>query len=106
MAQEPSTISSVEDIRQQIAHTRADMSRTIDAIQDRLRPSQLMSRTKDTVKDATVGRVKKLAEDNNTGFYALIGMAAMVLIVAAVKRSRHRRQQNVRSMGSVRAGLD
>jgi ElaB/YqjD/DUF883 family membrane-anchored ribosome-binding protein len=38
------------------------MSETIGAILDRLRPSNLVSQAKDTVRDATVGKVKQMAE--------------------------------------------
>lgn len=47
-------------IRAEIEHTRAEMSETIGAIQDRLSPQRLMNDAKETVRDATVGKVKTM----------------------------------------------
>jgi len=54
------------DIRGEIDQTRAEMRETIDAIQDRLHPANVASRAAESVRDATVGRVKELA-GNLTG---------------------------------------
>jgi ElaB/YqjD/DUF883 family membrane-anchored ribosome-binding protein len=43
-----------------MAQTRAEMSETIDAIQAKLSPQHLMQEAKDTVRDATVGKVKDM----------------------------------------------
>ena len=58
--EEPGTRRTSE-IRSDIERTRADMTETIDAIQDRLKPANLASQAKDTVRDATVGKVKQMA---------------------------------------------
>ena len=50
-----------DEIRPQIEQTRSQMSHTIDAIQARLSPGRLVTDAKQTVKDATVGRAKRLA---------------------------------------------
>jgi hypothetical protein len=50
-----------EQIRSQIEQTRAGMSQTIDAIQARLGPARVATEAAETVKEATVGRVKNLA---------------------------------------------
>ena len=60
--EEPPAERRTAEIRSDIEQTRADMSETIDAIQDRLRPANLVSQAKDTVRDATVGKVKQMAE--------------------------------------------
>jgi ElaB/YqjD/DUF883 family membrane-anchored ribosome-binding protein len=49
-----------EQIRQDIQQTRAEMAATIDAIQDRLSPQHVMEQAKDTVREATVGKVKDM----------------------------------------------
>jgi ElaB/YqjD/DUF883 family membrane-anchored ribosome-binding protein len=57
-------MSDAEDtarIRSEIARTREDMSETIDAIQDKLSPRNLASQARQTMKEATVGRVKQAA---------------------------------------------
>ena len=50
------------EIRSEIEQTRADMSETIDAIQEKLRPANIVSQAKDTVRDATVGKVKAMTQ--------------------------------------------
>jgi hypothetical protein len=52
-----------EEIRSDIEQTRAELSETVDAIQDRLRPANLVSQARDTVREATVGKVKQMAEN-------------------------------------------
>jgi ElaB/YqjD/DUF883 family membrane-anchored ribosome-binding protein len=44
-------------IRAEIVETRAEMSETIDAIQEKLSPQRLMDDAKQNVRDATVGKV-------------------------------------------------
>jgi ElaB/YqjD/DUF883 family membrane-anchored ribosome-binding protein len=44
-------------IRAEIVETRAEMSETIDAIQEKLSPQRLMDEAKQSVRDATVGKV-------------------------------------------------
>ena len=46
-------------IRGDIEDTRANMSSTIDAIQEKLSPQRLTEQAKDAVRDATVGRGAK-----------------------------------------------
>jgi ElaB/YqjD/DUF883 family membrane-anchored ribosome-binding protein len=55
------------EIRSEIEHTRAEMTETIDAIQDRLRPSSIVTRAKDSVREATVGRVRQLTHRHDDG---------------------------------------
>jgi len=45
--------------RAEIERTRADMSETVDAIQERLSPENLKEQAKDRVKEATVGRAQE-----------------------------------------------
>jgi ElaB/YqjD/DUF883 family membrane-anchored ribosome-binding protein len=49
-----------EQIRARMEQTRAEMTETIDAIQDRLNPRHIMEQAKDSVRDATMGRVKDM----------------------------------------------
>jgi ElaB/YqjD/DUF883 family membrane-anchored ribosome-binding protein len=49
------------DIRADIQQTRDELSETIDAIQERLRPRNLVAQAGETVKEATVGKVKEMA---------------------------------------------
>ena len=52
-AEAAQTSQDPEEIRAQIEQTRAEMSETIDAIQERLSPSYIKDQAIDTVKDAT-----------------------------------------------------
>ncbi|MCU1386302.1 MAG: hypothetical protein JWL71_4999 [Acidobacteria bacterium] len=56
---------SPDAIRQDIEQTRAQMSGTIDEIQERLNPKRLMDEAKETVREATVGKVNSMM--NNAG---------------------------------------
>ncbi|MDQ4128583.1 MAG: DUF3618 domain-containing protein [Actinomycetota bacterium] len=52
-------VDEVEATRVEIERTRADMSETVDAIQERLSPQNLKEQAKDRVKEATVGRARE-----------------------------------------------
>jgi len=51
-----------EQLRADIEDTRAEMSQTIDAIQERLSPEHLMGQVKETVREATIGKVERVME--------------------------------------------
>ena len=51
------------EIRSDIDRTRDQMSGTIDAIQDRLSPRNVVSRAAEGVREATVGRVRDMAHN-------------------------------------------
>ena len=52
-------VDEVEATRAEIERTRADMSETVDAIQERLSPQNLKEQAKDRVKEAAVGRARE-----------------------------------------------
>jgi len=52
-------VEEVEVTRVEIERTRAGMSETVDAIQERLSPENLKEQAKDRVKEATVGRARE-----------------------------------------------
>jgi Protein of unknown function (DUF3618) len=66
LAKARSSATSTEQLRAQIEATRAEMSHTIDAIQARLSPSNLMAQAKATVREAAIGRAKHLARRART----------------------------------------
>ena len=51
-----------EQIRAEIEDTRAEMSQTINEIQERLSPEHLMGQVKETVREATIGKVESVME--------------------------------------------
>jgi ElaB/YqjD/DUF883 family membrane-anchored ribosome-binding protein len=57
---DPAEPGATQEIREQIERTREDMGRTIDELQERLSPEHVMQQAKDTLHDATVGRVKQM----------------------------------------------
>ena len=57
------TDDDIEATRAQIERTRSDMSETIDAIQNKLSPSNIAHQAKDTVKDATIGRAQDMVDN-------------------------------------------
>jgi hypothetical protein len=62
-ADETSTFESGERttaIRSEIENTRAEMTETIDAIQDRLRPGNVVSRAAGSVREAAVEKVRQI----------------------------------------------
>jgi hypothetical protein len=58
-----SATDETEAIRANIEHTRSQMSATIDAIQEKLSPHNLVDQAKDAVRDATIGRVENMVTD-------------------------------------------
>jgi uncharacterized protein YjbJ (UPF0337 family) len=51
------------EIREEIEHTRSEMSGTIDAIQERLSPDHLKEQAMGAVRDATIGRAQTMVDD-------------------------------------------
>jgi ElaB/YqjD/DUF883 family membrane-anchored ribosome-binding protein len=62
-----------EDIREDIEQRRAQMSETIDAIQDRLNPKRLMNDAKETVRAAAVGKVIDMMNSASESASGLVG---------------------------------
>ena len=50
------------EIRSEIDRTRADMSETIDSIQERVRPTNVASRTVEHVREAAMGKARSVAD--------------------------------------------
>jgi uncharacterized protein DUF3618 len=51
-----------EHLRQQIAETRAGMTNTLDAIQDRVKPRNIVNRTMESMKESTMSRIRHFAD--------------------------------------------
>ena len=50
---------NTEQLRADIEETRADMTQTINEIQERLSPEHLVGQVKETVREATIGKVER-----------------------------------------------
>ena len=59
---DPETARRTREIEGDIEHTRAELSETIDALQEKLRPSNLVSDATDRVKTATTEKVRDMAD--------------------------------------------
>jgi hypothetical protein len=59
---DPETEARTRQIQAEIADTREELSETIDALQEKLRPSNIVSDATDRVKTATTERVRHMAE--------------------------------------------
>jgi hypothetical protein len=59
---DPDSDRRAREIQGEIAHTRAELSETIDALQEKLRPGNLVSDATEKVKAATTERVRGMAE--------------------------------------------
>jgi len=53
---------NTEQLRANIEDTRAGMSQTINEIQERLSPDHLMDQVKETVREATIGKVERVMD--------------------------------------------
>jgi hypothetical protein len=59
---DPESDRRTREIQGEIAHTRAELSETIDALQERLRPGTIVSDATDRVKNATTERMRSMAD--------------------------------------------
>jgi ribosome recycling factor len=57
----PANLDNPAEIEAQIEQTRAQMGHTIDEIQVRLSPEYIKQQTQETIREATVGKVEKMA---------------------------------------------
>ncbi|MCA1560066.1 MAG: DUF3618 domain-containing protein [Acidobacteria bacterium] len=55
------------EIREEIEQTREDMSETIDAIQDKLRPRNLVAQATESVRSATSEKVRQISDTVGSG---------------------------------------
>jgi Protein of unknown function (DUF3618) len=83
----PATAPTSDEIRADIEQTLAEMSQTIDAIQARLSPRHLVSDAKEKVKDATVGRVKRLARRSTSNGQPVDTWSAIGAMLQAATRN-------------------
>ena len=97
--------AEVDRLRAEIETTRVELGHTIDAIQERLSPARIKQEAKDSVREATIGRVKQMAKnvgekasDKGRGIFevmrenpvplAMIGLGAGWLLMKSRRRER------------------
>jgi hypothetical protein len=121
MAQGPSEVGgsvapTTDALRSQIEQTRAEISDTIEAIQTRLSPSRVIGDAKDSMTDATVWRLKRVADrTRGAGEHVMhmvrdnplpVGLLATAAIglIARTLHAGNRRRQKARWGGADGAG--
>jgi Protein of unknown function (DUF3618) len=60
---DPETALRARELEVEIAETREDLSETVEAIQEKLRPSNIISEGKDAVKTVATERVRNMADN-------------------------------------------
>jgi ElaB/YqjD/DUF883 family membrane-anchored ribosome-binding protein len=63
ISSESDTSGEVEALAQDIEQTREEMTGTVEAIGDRLDPATIVQEARQTVRDATVGKVEEMANN-------------------------------------------
>jgi ElaB/YqjD/DUF883 family membrane-anchored ribosome-binding protein len=98
-----------DEIRDEIEETRANMSQTIDAIQEKLSPERITEQAKDAVREATVGRVEQIVDnasetvrDTGSSFVDLIKQNPIPAAMAAVGIGWLWRSRNTASVHQVK----
>jgi hypothetical protein len=95
-------------IRAEIDRTREDMSETIDAIQDKLRPGNIVAEASDRVRNATTERMKQMTGEGSRDKLipaALIGIGtAWLLWNRGHDSSRNERWRSARTWSGEEGG--
>lgn len=84
------------EIRAEIDRTRGDISETVDAIQDRLRPSSIAATTAETVKEAASARMHDIAHSETASYMnenrlpiAMVGVGIAGLVWLSKRGNGH-----------------
>ncbi len=87
------------DIEREIAHTRSEMSETIDAIEERFSPQYIKEQVKEQVKESAKGAGKNMIETikENPVPAAIAGLSIGWLIMKGREESPQRRQDYYRT---------
>ncbi len=84
------------ELRAEIDRTREDLSETVNAIQDRLRPSTVASHAAESVKHAAISKVRDVADSDSVGYMAAnpvpmtmvaIGVAGLAWLATAGRQA-------------------
>jgi len=98
------TSRRVTELRSEIEDTREEMSETIGAIQEKLRPSHIVAEATDRVKQATIEGVRDMRDSatttardvvgSNAVPLAIIGIGAAWLLVNRTSHAEHARRDD------------
>jgi hypothetical protein len=105
------TDARTREIRAEIEQTRGDMSETVDAIQERLRPGTIAANAAETVKHAAADKVRDIADSDSVRYVqanpvavTMVGIGgaglAWLMFAGNDARSSSRRQRRLQSSGS------
>ena len=111
---EESAEERTHEIRAEIEQTREDMSETVNAIQERLRPGAIASRTADSVKQAAMDTAREVADSDSVQYVRAnpipavmvgVGIAGLAWLATRGNNGRSSRRSYVRGE-SPRTGRD
>jgi Protein of unknown function (DUF3618) len=101
---DPASAERTREIRAEIAHTRDELSETVNAIQDRLRPSTMASNAAESVKRAAVSRAREARDSEPVAYVRAnpiptvmvgIGIAGAAWLAMAGRDSEYTRRRSV-----------
>ena len=72
---DPDTTRRTRELETEIAETREDLSETVEAIQEKLRPSNIISEGTDAVKTAATQRAREMADTATEAAYDVVESA-------------------------------
>ena len=81
---DPADERRTRQLRAEIDRTRDDMSETVNAIQDRLRPSTVASNAAESVKHAAMAKVRDVADSESVGYMAANPVPMTMVAIGAV----------------------
>ena len=108
-AEEDSPEGRTHEIRAEIEQTREDMSETVNAIQERLRPGAIAARTAETVKQAAVETVREVADSDSVQYVRAnpiptvmvgVGIAGLAWLATRGNNGRSSRRSYLRGESS------
>ena len=81
---DPAEEQRTRELRAEIDRTREDMSETVNAIQDRLRPSAVASNAAESVKQAAMSKVRDVADSDSVSYMAANPVPMTMVAIGAV----------------------
>jgi hypothetical protein len=98
---DPAGEQRTRELRAEIDRTREDLSETVNAIQDRLRPSTVASNAAESVKHAAMSRFRDVADSDSVSYVAAnpvpmsmvaIGVAGLAWLATAGRPAQYPRR--------------
>jgi hypothetical protein len=81
---DPAGEQRTRELRAEIDRTREDMSETVNAIQDRLRPSNMASHAAESLREAAMSKVRDVADSDSVSYMAANPVPMTMVAIGAV----------------------